>query len=88
LELDDGEAEAIALAVESRADLILLDERKGRIVTSRLGLKFVGLLGVLIEAKHNGFVDSIKPIMDDLIKKAGFWISPQLYDHILQTTGE
>ena len=88
LELDEGEAAAIALAAELKADLILLDERKGRLVASYLGLKFVGLLGVLIEAKHKGLILAIKPIMDDLIRKAGFWISQKLYEHVLQTAGE
>lgn len=52
MELDPGEAEAIALAVELKAHLLLLDERRGRVVASRLGLHFVGLLGVLSEAKQ------------------------------------
>ena len=56
LELDEGEAAAIALAVELSADLILLDERKGRRIAARLGLHPVGLLGVLIEAKHAGVI--------------------------------
>jgi len=88
LELDEGEAEAIALALELKADLLLLDERKGRMTASRLGLKFIGLLGVLMEAKHKGLILAIRPIMDDLIGKAGFWISQKLYDHVLQAAGE
>ncbi len=88
LELDIGEAEAIALAASLKADLLLLDERKGRLVASRLGLAYVGLLGVLVEAKHRGLVVELKPIIDDLITKAGFWISLQLYERILQAVGE
>jgi len=88
LEVDEGEAEAIALASELEADLLLLDERRGRVVASRLGLKFVGLLGVLVEAKQRGFVSTIRPIMDDLIKNAGFWIRQELYDRVLQVADE
>ena len=88
LEVDEGEAEAIALAAELGAGLLLLDERRGRVVASRLGLKSIGLLGVLIEAKHSGFIHGVKPIVDDLIGKAGFWISRELYDRILQAEEE
>jgi predicted nucleic acid-binding protein len=88
LELDEGEAEAIALAAELKADLLLLDERKGRVVASRLGLKFVGLLGVLVEAKHKGLILAVRPVLDNLISKAGFWISRDLYEHVLQAAGE
>ncbi|MBI3538052.1 MAG: DUF3368 domain-containing protein [Chloroflexi bacterium] len=88
LELDEGEAEAIVLGVELHADLLLLDERKGRAVATRLGLKFIGLLGVLIEAKQKGLIVSIKPILDDLTKKAGFWINSKLYEHVLKIAGE
>ena len=88
LELDSGEAEAIALAVSLKADLLLLDERKGRVVASRLGLNYIGLLGVLIEAKNQHLINEVKPVMDDLIGKAGFWISQQLYHYVLQVAGE
>jgi len=88
LEVDEGEAEAIALALELKAELLLLDERRGREVASRLGLKFTGILGVLIEAKHKGLISQIKSIVDNLITKAGFWISQELYDHVLQIAKE
>lgn len=88
LELNKGEAEVIALGIELGVDLLLLDERKGRVLASRLGLKFIGLLGLLLEAKHKRFIPIVKPVLDDLIIKAGFWVSNQLYTCILQTAGE
>jgi len=88
LEVDKGEAEAIILADELGADLLLLDERRGRAVASRLELKFVGLLGVLIEAKRKGLVVAVRPILDDLISKSGFWVSRELYDRVMQAAGE
>lgn len=87
-EIDPGEAEAIALAIEINADRIIIDDYKGRVVASRLGLKVTGILGVLVIAKHRGIINNIKPIMDDLKNIAGFRISPQLYNHILITAGE
>lgn len=88
LELDPGEAEAIALAIELKADLLLLDERKGRTIAARLGVRSIGILGTLIEAKQNGYVPAIKPILDRLIHEAGFWLQRELYEHILSSADE
>jgi predicted nucleic acid-binding protein len=70
LDLDAGEAEAIALSTEMKAGLLLLDERRGRSIAQRFGLKFIGLMGVLIESKRKGHVPAVKPILDDLIEGA------------------
>ncbi len=88
IDVDIGEAEAIVLALEMKPDLLLLDERKGRQVASNLGIKFTGILGILIEAKNNQLINAIKPIMDDLIKQAGFRISSKLYQRVLQIANE
>jgi len=55
--LDEGEAEATALAAELGADLLLIDERRGRKMRQRLSVKVLGLVGLLIEAKRKGFLD-------------------------------
>ena len=88
IELDDGEAEAIALAIELKADLVLMDERLGRNIASRSGQKCIGIMGLLMEAKHKGIIDSVKPVVDDLITKAGFWVSNGLYLKVLREAGE
>jgi predicted nucleic acid-binding protein len=88
LEVDEGEAEAIALAFELNADLLLIDERIGRAVASRLGIRFIGLLGVLIEARHKGLILAVKPVLDELIAGAGFWVTRELYDSVLRAAGE
>lgn len=87
-EVDLGEAEAIALALELKADQLLIDERLGRIIADRLSLKYTGILGVLIEAKSQGLVLNVKPLMDALINQAGFWIVEELYKSVLQTVHE
>lgn len=88
VELDSGEAEAIVLAAEMNADLLLIDERKGRITADRLQVKYIGLLGILISAKHQGLIPSVSRLMDDLMNKANFWIRDDLYNHICRTAGE
>jgi len=87
-DLDRGEAESIALAMEIRADLILMDEKEGRHAAQRLGLKTIGVLGILLEAKKNGFVDNVKPHLDDLRHIAGFYLKESLYRHVLDLAGE
>ncbi len=88
IELDEGEAEAIALAIEIKAELILIDEKLARNVALRLGLNVVGVLGILAEAKRQMIIDELKPAIDALIKNAGFRIGSDLYEKVLQTVGE
>lgn len=87
-ELDAGEAEAIALAIELKVDRLLLDERLGRIMAARFGLPVVGLLGILVLAKQRGHIPTVKLILDDLIGIAHFWIGADLYAHVLRAVGE
>lgn len=87
-ELDAGEAEAIALAMEIGTALLLMDERLGRDTARHLGIRYTGVVGVLIEAKHKGFVQAIKPLMDALRDLAGFRVSEALYRRVLQDEGE
>jgi uncharacterized protein len=86
--LDRGEAEAITLAVESKADLLLMDERRGRQAAKRVGLSVVGVLGVLLEAKAKGLVPEVRPLMDALLNQGGFRIGQALRDEVLRAAGE
>jgi predicted nucleic acid-binding protein len=87
-ELDVGEAEAIALAVEIQAEQVLIDERRGRLVASRLNLRYTGILGILVEAKNKGLIAEVKSLLDALINEAGFWVTESLYNSVLQLVNE
>ncbi|MBE9112328.1 DUF3368 domain-containing protein [Nodosilinea sp. LEGE 07298] len=86
--LDIGKAEAIVLAVEMQADQVLIDERRGRLVASRLNLRYTGIVGLLVEAKSRGLIVEVKPLLDALINEAGFWVAEPLYNSVLQLVNE
>ena len=73
---------------ERQADLLLVDERQGRRIAMLLGLKVTGLLGVLTEAKRAGFISAAKPILDQLMSHARFWIGDNLYREFLSALNE
>jgi len=87
-ELDEGEAEAIALALEIGAELLLMDERLGRETARHLGLRFIGLIGILVEARHKDLIGAIKPHLDALRDQAGFRVGDALYTRVLRDEGE
>jgi predicted nucleic acid-binding protein len=87
-EVDRGEAEAIGLALQLDADVLLIDERKARHLAAYLELGVVGLLDVLQEAKQRQLITSVKPLLDDLITRARFRLSHKLYQRTLFTAGE
>lgn len=87
-DLDRGEAETIALALELGADLTLLDERDGRYAAQRFGLQVAGVLGILIEAKNRNHIRDVRPHLDALRQQAGFYIHESLYHQVLKLVGE
>lgn len=87
-ELDLGEAEAITVAKEVRADVLLIDERRGRSIAIREGIPVVGLLGVLIVAKKKGMIASLEQVLESLEKKADFRLATSLKFRALREVGE
>lgn len=86
--LDRGEIEALALAIEQKADLILIDERGGTRAAVRWGLRTLGVLGVLLVAKERGLIPLVAPVLERLRRDAGFWVAAPLQAHVLRAAGE
>ena len=85
--LDDGEAETLALADEHDASLVLLDEKRGRQAAEEIGLTVKGTVGILMEAKEKGLIDTIKPLLIAL-QDNGMHLSGSLIDRALRQAGE
>ena len=86
--LDPGEAEAISLAVERAASLLLIDERDGRQVARTLGVPLTGTLGVLLRAKTLGHTPAIKPLLTQLVEQHHFRLHPSLLQQVLSEADE
>jgi|SRR5690606_6288377 len=87
LDLDKGEAEAIVLAVEQEADLIILDENLGRFYAKHAGLKVTGTIGILLKAKQMNLIPEIKPLLFEL-KAKEVWLSDKFIEEILNLADE
>ncbi len=87
-ELDKGEAEVIALSREFQADVVLLDEKGARRIARRLGLHVLGTVGLLIWAKHQGLIPSLKDELDRLRQEGGFRLSQDVYEEALRQVGK
>ena len=85
--LDLGESESIALALETKAQYLIIDEFSGRQIADSYGIKIVGILGVLVLAKQKGILGTIKPTIEKLID-IGFRLNKKLVDKLLKSLGE
>jgi len=87
-DLDQGEAETLALAIELKAGTVLLDEQEARHAANRLDLRPLGVLGVLLQAKRLGEIEEVRSRLDALRHRAGFFIGESLYRQVLEQAGE
>lgn len=86
-DLDLGESEAIVLAIEQKADYLMIDEYLGRKVARELNVKVIGVLGILILAKDKGLIRQVKPLIEKL-QAIGFRLSKNLVESVLNQAGE
>lgn len=86
--LDKGESEAIALSMNYPGCLLLIDEKKGRRMAESYNISCIGLVGVLLLAKKKGLIKSVKPLLDELIENANFFVSAKVYQSALSAANE
>ena len=84
--LDPGEAQALVLAEQSRAP-VLMDERRGRVEAQRLGIRVIGTGALLVAAKRRGSVDQVGPLLVSLVEQ-GYRLSDRLQQALLEMSGE
>jgi predicted nucleic acid-binding protein len=87
LQIDKGESSAIALALEIPNCTLILDDYKARKIAQQLGISFTGTIGVIIKAKLNGIIPSIKPYFEK-IKETNFRISAEIEIEALKVAKE
>lgn len=84
LDLNEGEAETIALALQLDASLVLLDQADARRAAEVFQLQKTGVVGILIRAKLQGKIADLRSELDQLRTVGGFWIDDELYHHALK----
>jgi len=86
--LDSGETEAVALALATKADVLLMDEKRGRQAARHVGLAVGGVLGELLHAKQNGLLPDLQAEISRLRTEARFFITPEIERFLLSQAGE
>lgn len=87
-ELDQGEAEAIVLALEQQADRLLLDDAEGRSKAHLYSLPCVGTLGILLRAQKTHQLNVPFLTVLESLQASGFWLDKHLYQKLIQKVGE
>ena len=87
MQIDKGESSAIALALETPDSTVILDDYRARKIAEQLGVNYTGTIGVIIKAKINGAIPSIKPILAK-IKETDFRLSADIERQALLAAGE
>jgi len=87
INLGIGETKVLALALESKDAIVILDDLLASRAAERLGIKMIGTLGILLEAKRKNLISEIAPILNKL-EKLRFRVSPKTKRAVLKLAGE
>lgn len=85
--LHAGEIEVMILAREQKADLVIMDDDAAKKTAKFLGLNVTGTLGILLKAKKEGYLEKVKPVMNELVLD-GMYISDEIKEYVLKAAGE
>lgn len=86
-DLGAGESAVLALALESRDAVVILDDGLARRHAQRLGVRLTGTLGLLLDAKKAGYIDAVSPFFDGL-QSLRFRLDPKTREAVLRRAGE
>ena len=81
--LDKGEASSIALALEIKDSILIIDEIKGRKIAQSLNIEIIGTIGILLIADKRGLIKDVLSIILRLVNK-GFRLSDKLIDKLIE----
>lgn len=85
--LDRGEAAVIQLALNEGIRTVCIDEVAGRRIARLHGLRVTGSIGILLRAKHEGYLHSVGEVVERMESK-GIWLSEKVKGFALQQSGE
>ena len=85
---DPGEAECVLLAVQTRADAVLMDDKKGRALAEAEGVRCLGLPALALAAKSLGLIQTVAEFLDLLERKGNYCLSARSKAAVLRQAGE
>jgi predicted nucleic acid-binding protein len=85
--LDAGESAVLSLAIENPGAIVILDDRAARTEAIQRNIPLLGTAGVLLRAKEQGRLESVRPTLD-AVRQAGLYLTDRLYRTVLRLAGE
>jgi uncharacterized protein len=87
IDLGQGEAEVLALGLETTNSLLIFDDQLARRIADLYKLKYTGTLGILVKARQAGYLASVAPVIVRL-QSQGMWLTDKIINDVLKLAGE